>query len=238
MVSHPELGLVDLSRVPDPKLRSRDQRRIDAMLAERNAADAEERAMVEQREAVAAILGTVPQELRSIVALIDQRIAASVLRSEHPAMQPLRSIRHDAEHLGNKAAWNLTVEEAHALVDLARGPLDADALTGALDLLDGQEAVERDKRTRIQPMLAELTGTLAGIETIVHELTMAMVAHRRLGDPATKPVRLAVFSVADRAKAAKARLLSEWTDEAELADVSAMLVQLSSEAQGLRPMLG
>ena len=238
IVDHPQLGVVDLSRVADPRLRNRDQRRIDALLAERAAVEAAELAEKAQQAAVTSILGSVPSRLRSMTETIEARLAASILRTEHPAREAVRALQNEAAHLWARAGWTLTTDEATTLVQLARETLDGDALAETLSLLDAQEATERAKQVRIQPMLVELTGTLAGIESIVHELTMAMVTQRKIGDASVRPVRARVFAVADRAKAARARLNSEWADEAELANVGAMLVELSDEAQGLRPLLG
>jgi hypothetical protein len=227
---------VDLGKIPDPKLRSRDARKVEAMLAERAAHEAAQLAERATQMAVEAMLGTIPSELASMIETIDTRLSASVLRDGHPVMATLRALRTETVELAGRARWNLSVDEARTMLDdVAR--LNRASLGDVLVELDAHEAVEREKQRRIQPMLVELTGTLAGIETIVHEITMAMVATRRLGDPTTKRVREATYSVADRAKAAKARLTSEWVDEAELENVGAMLLQLSSEAQGLRPML-
>jgi hypothetical protein len=237
-VDHPQLGVVDLSRVADPRLRNRDQRRIDALLAERAAVEAAELAEKAQQAAVTSILGSVPSRLRSMTETIEARLAASILRTEHPAREAVRALQNEAADLWARAGWTLATDEATALVEAARETLDGDALAETLSLLDAQEATERAKQVRIQPMLVELTGTLAGIESIVHELTMAMVTQRKIGDASVRPVRARVFAVADRAKAARARLNSEWADEAELANVGAMLVELSDEAQGLRPLLG
>jgi hypothetical protein len=238
IVDHPQLGVVDLSRVADPRLRNRDQRRIDALLAERAAVEAAELAEKAQQAAVTSILGSVPSRLRSMTETIEARLAASILRTEHPAREAVRALQNEAADLWARAGWTLATDEATALVEAARETLDGDALAETLSLLDAQEATERAKQVRIQPMLVELTGTLAGIESIVHELTMAMVTQRKIGDASVRPVRARVFAVADRAKAARARLNSEWADEAELANVGAMLVELSDEAQGLRPLLG
>lgn len=238
IVDHPQLGVVDLSRVADPRLRNRDQRRIDALLADRAAVEAAELAEKATEAAVTSILGSVPSRLRSMTETIEARLAASILRTEHPAREAVRALQNEAAHLWARAGWTLTTDEATTLVQLARETLDGDALAETLSSLDAQEATERAKQVRIQPMLVELTGTLAGIESIVHELTMAMVTQRKIGDASVRPVRARVFAVADRAKAARARLNSEWADEAELANVGAMLVELSDEAQGLRPLLG
>jgi hypothetical protein len=237
IVDHPQLGVVDLSRVADPRLRNRDQRRIEALLAERAAVEAAELAEKAQQAAVTSILGSWPSRLRSMTETIEARLAASILRTEHPAREAVRALQNEAAHLWARAGWTLTTDEATSLVELARETLDGDALAESLSVLDAQEATERAKQTRIQPMLVELTGTLAGIESIVHELTMAMVTQRKIGDASVRPVRARVFAVADRAKLARARLNSEWADEAELANVGAMLVELSDEAQGLRPLL-
>jgi len=236
-VVHPELGVVDLSKVADPRLRHRDQRRIDALLTERAAVEAAESADQAQQAAVATILGLWPSRLRSMTETIETRLAASIVRAGHPARAPLLTLRDDAAHLLARAEWMLTTEQAHSLAQSVREISDDALLSDALSGLDAQEAVERAKQVRIQPMLAELTGTLAGIETIVTELTMAMITQRKIGDPNARPVRARVFAVADRAKAARARLASEWADELELATVGAMLVELVNEAQGLRPLL-
>jgi hypothetical protein len=236
-VDHPQLGVVDLSSVADPRLRNRDQRRIEALLAERAAVEAAEVAEQAQQAAVTSILGSWPSRLRTMTETIETRLAASILRTEHPAREAVRALQNEAAHLWARAGWTLTTDEATALVEAARETLDGDALAETLTVLDAQEAVERAKQVRIQPMLVELTGTLAGIESIVHELTMAMVTQRMIGDVSARPVRARVFAVVDRAKEARARLTSEWADEAELANVGAMLVELSDEAQGLRPLL-